>query len=301
MNDFTGFTFCGSHSFADLHIVRVSDGSRYNETLIPNFQDVTASVPGRDGQLYWESFYSTKTHPLKIAFDNLDETGLRLLRQKFDGKTEGWLIFDELPFKQYWAKAQSPIQLNYICFEEGENKRLYKGEGTLTFISYDPFARSVHNYLNEFDDSVYLNKDEWSAASGMKATSSGYDQTNSATITVFNAGDLATDWSAYFNVSNIGSLSTIQLVDASDPSARFPEVFGTLQFTGISAQGSDSHIRISSRTNLIEGLDSYYKPTGTLYNKYITGGDFFQIPTGGDCRFTFGVSCEKVEYNFLYY
>jgi hypothetical protein len=149
MNDFTGFTYRGLHSFTDLQIVRVSNGSRYNENLLPAFQDVSASVPGRDGQLYWESFYSNKVWNIQIAFDSLTETKLRTLRQIFDAKGEGWLIFDELPFKKYWVKVQSQPQLNYICFDDPDtDARVYKGEGTINFIAYDPFAQSVHKYLD---------------------------------------------------------------------------------------------------------------------------------------------------------
>ena len=129
MGDFPGFTFCGLHSFTDLQITRVSNGSRYNETILPAFQDVTASVPGRDGQLYWEAFYSNKPHPFQIAFDGLDETHFRKLRQTFAADKEGWLIYDELPYKKYWAKAQGPVQLNYICFDDPDTGNIIRLKG----------------------------------------------------------------------------------------------------------------------------------------------------------------------------
>ena len=55
--DYLGFTYNGFHS-SDLGIVRVSDGSRYSENLLPSFQDKTVTVPGKDETYYFGSFFS---------------------------------------------------------------------------------------------------------------------------------------------------------------------------------------------------------------------------------------------------
>ena len=39
----------------------------------------------------------------------------------------------------------------------------------------------------------------------------------------------------------------------------------------------DSGIQINTKLNLIEGIDQYGNITGTIYNKYLTEGDFFKI------------------------
>ena len=111
--DFYGFQFNGVHT-SDLNIVRVSDGSRYSENLSPVFQDKTAQMLGSDGTLYWESFDTNKVWPIQVAFDELSEMQYRRLRQVFNGKTMGELIFDELPFKAYTAKVQSSPQFKTI-------------------------------------------------------------------------------------------------------------------------------------------------------------------------------------------
>lgn len=300
MSDFIGFTYCGLHSFTDLQIVRTSNGSRYNENLLPAFQDVTASVPGRDGQLYWESFYSNKTWNVPIAFDSLTEIKFRALRQAFDAKKEGWLIFDELPFKKYWAKVQTPPQLNYICFDDPETGgRVYKGEGTITFVAYDPYAHSVYKYLEDYSAASYPNKAEWSAASGMLAEKGTYDRTNAQIITVYNAGDIEADWKAYFPISSSGSsLTSLQLKSGNT-------VIGTMGFSTITRQDSDdTYMCINSRTNLIEGckkVNGEYVMTGSLYNIFWSTGDFFKIPLGGDYTFNADTACTEVEYEYLYY
>ena len=91
LHDFCGFKWRGEHS-SDHGIVRVSDGSRYNDTILPAFQDTTQKMPGSDGTLYWESFYTNKTFPINIAFDHLTEDDYRKLRQWLNGKDRGELV-----------------------------------------------------------------------------------------------------------------------------------------------------------------------------------------------------------------
>jgi hypothetical protein len=58
--DFIGFTYNGKHSYNDFGIYRTSDGSRYNDILIPQLLDKTIDVPGREGQYFFNSQHKTK-------------------------------------------------------------------------------------------------------------------------------------------------------------------------------------------------------------------------------------------------
>lgn len=289
--DFYGFRFNGVHT-SDLNIVRVSDGSRYSENLSPVFQDKTAQILGSDGTLYWESFDTNKVWPIQVAFDELSEMQYRRLRQVFNGKTMGELIFDELPFKAYTAKVQSSPQFKTICFDTPDGARVYKGEGTINFIAYYPYAKSVHKFLNEFNDDEYDNKAQWAAASGMKPTRASYDGTGT-TINLYNAGDLETDWQAFYIINSSGSaLTSISLNGGVD---------GQMVFSSISQKKTnDAYIRINSRTNLIEGCDSSKIPTGSLYNEFLVAGDFFKIPLG-ESTFVSNTGCNEIKYDYLYY
>lgn len=289
--DFYGFRFNGVHT-SDLNIVRVSDGSRYSENLSPVFQDKTAQMLGSDGTLYWESFDTNKVWSIQVAFDELSEMQYRRLRQVFNGKTMGELIFDELPFKAYTAKVQSSPQFKTICFDTPDGARVYKGEGTINFIAYYPYAKSVHKFLNEFNDYEYDNKAQWAAASGMKPTRASYDGTGT-TINLYNAGDLETDWQAFYIINSSGSaLTSISLNGGVD---------GQMVFSSISQKKTnDAYIRINSRTNLIEGCDSSKIPTGSLYNEFLVAGDFFKIPLG-ESTFVSNTGCNEIRYDYLYY
>lgn len=60
MTDFIGFTYNGKHSIRDFEVYRTSDGSRYNDNLVPNMNDKTADVPGSNGQYFFNTTYKNR-------------------------------------------------------------------------------------------------------------------------------------------------------------------------------------------------------------------------------------------------
>lgn len=316
-SDFIGFSFNGIHSDT-LHIKRVSDGSRYSENLSPNFQDVKAQVPGRDGSLYWDSFYSEKTFPVQIAFDDLSEVGLRTLKQTFNGKAEGWLKFDEAPYKQYWVKVQNPVQLKYLCFYDENNNRVYKGEGTINLVAYDVYGHCDHRFLNSYTNS---NINEWKAASGLKPSedpgsgpayeqSTGFDGTDY--MRLYNGGDLPADPIIWVPSSlgpddeRVMDLREVRLYTTVNSQST---LVGRMIFDPIEMVTGDFYLQINPTTELIEGISITFEPTGHLYNKYLTGGQFIKVPAdGNDYRlYTYKDQLEILtgtmlrKYDFLYY
>lgn len=294
MDDFVGFSFGGVHS-STLGIIRTSEGSRYNQNLLPTIQEQTVQVPGGEGTYYFGSNYTQRQFSISIAFDSLTEALFRKLLDTFGTKELRQLVFDEVPYKYYMVKTTGLPQLKYVCFDE-EGERIYKGEGTLNFIAYFPFAKSVYKFLSEYSSSKYPNKFEWEEFTNMKQEKGTYDGTGT-TINLFNAGQLETDFYAYFAFAS-GSLALSNVrIDVDS------KTIGILNFSTMTAQGSDTYIRINSRANLIEGCikeGANYVLTGKLYNSHITSGDFFKIPTGGSILYA-GASCEKIEYDYLYY
>ena len=293
--DFIGFSF-NEHRSESLGIVRVSDGSRYNEDLVPTTQDKTVQVPGRDGFYYFGSDYTQRQFSINIAFDELTEKQFRELQQVFGTKELGKLIFDERPYKYYMVKSGKP-QLKYICFGK-EGERIYKGEGTLTFTAYYPFAKSIFKFLNEYGNK---NKDEWKEASGMKAEKGTYDiVSNNGSISVYNAGDLETDFILKFSLpvdnTPIGDIK----ITLSKENVGKVEAF--LDLNGFSKKGADTGFQINTKTNLIEGFNAEGL-TGTLYNENITQGDFFKIPPreeGYQINVT-GATPTEIVYDYIYY
>jgi hypothetical protein len=69
------------------------------------------------------------------------------------------LIFDEEPHKVYDAKVSGAPTIRATCFGEDNNTRLYKGEGTITFICFEPYAHtptSLKTFNGKKIDGKYL-------------------------------------------------------------------------------------------------------------------------------------------------
>lgn len=310
--DFIGFSFNG-HRSEDLGIMRVSDGSRYNEDLVPTVQDKIVQVPGGDGFYYFGSDYTQREFSINIAFDDLTEEQFRELRQVFGTKELGKLIFDERPYKYYMVKSGKP-QLKYICFGKDREARTYKGEGTLTFTAYYPYAKSVHKFLSEFNDDIFKNKNEWKGSINLLESKGNYDtaisnndtKPTAYTINLYNPGDLETDFILRFNFKG-------KQIGGFDLKLQKGNIeYGELAFSTITKFSEDNAFQINTKTNLIEGLSgndgNRYKLTGTLYNKYVKLGDFFKIPTGDGYTLninyienTSDVVAPTIEYDYIYY
>ena len=307
--DFIGFSF-NEHRSESLGIVRVSDGSRYNEDLVPTTQDKTVQVPGGDGFYYFGSDYTQRQFNINIAFDELTEKQFRELQQVFGTKELGKLIFDERPYKYYMVKSSKP-QLKYICFGK-DGERIYKGEGTLTFTAYYPFAKSAFKFLEkEIEEETgkevyvlrktYSNIEEWAEASGMKAqgildTIPAEPTENAYPISVYNAGDLEADFILKFNSAPNNTINiALGQQDVGDKKA-------VLNLKSFSLKNTDTGFQINTKTNLIEGFNAEGL-TGTLYNENITQGDFFKIPPreeGYQISVT-GATPIEIVYDYIYY
>ena len=269
-NDFIGFSFMGKpHTY--FGISRVSDGSRYNEQMLPGFQDKSAQMPGSDYTLYWESFYNTRTWTLNIAFDYMTDINMSEFRKYFSTKNLGELTFNERTYTigsvtkpiHWLAKIQAPPQLKYICFDEN-GQRIYKGEGTIQFVAYYPYGMSELQTL----------------------------ATSAAGTSITNSGEIDMEWSIKILKPQSSSTAFVikDEVTANDN-------IRILRFdNGIDLKTGDTHFLVSSKTNLVEGVDTNGNKTGNVYNQFITAGDFFKIPVGTSTFFGGG----DLYYNFLY-
>lgn len=394
--DFIGFTFNGYHS-SDLGIIRVSDGSRYSESLLPTIQDKTVQVPGADGTYYFGSFYTQRPFNISVAFDNMSEVQLRQLKEVFGDKGIRDFIFDEVPYKIYRVKSTGTPNLKYICFNKDEDEfdrdyqvnneiqskeelygigsrspfgRVYKGEGQLNFVAYEPFARSRYKYIDQY---TVQNVPEWGSMDTAAAEDvhyNLYDWVDSARLRRSDAaltfGDktytldvVDTNGVAYYNAGDLPIHFTLQLIGTSIPSIIIKDEVDeskSLSINGFTLEEDDEGVRINGQLNLIEGLkatdefkkvdvtsgrnpkqegwyeisgDTYivtqdetpdstkkyyeviYEPTGVIYNRYISAGDFFKLEPTTELQFLYitGTNNDEVlgslkaamQYEYLYY
>ena len=293
--DFIGFTYNGKHS-SDLGIVRTSNGSRFDENLLPTMQDKTAQVPGGDGTYYFGSYYTQRSFPVSFAFDNLTEEQIVNLKRHFGDKKIHDLIFDERPYKIWKAKVTGTATMKYIPFAEGETNRVYKGEGTIQFTCYQPYAICEKKWLNLYNDN---NKNEWSAASGLKEVQGVYDKLQGAnSIKLYNPGDLESHFMLRFDFQN-GKIGAGQ-ISISQDSGRL------LNWKEITAEKNDAYVKFNTKLNLIEGYRADNIKSGYIYNQYISDGAFFTIPQGESTLViadaaSYVKSSSPVEYNYYYF
>lgn len=161
MADFTGFYFNNIHS-STYGILRVSGGDMYEENILPEFDDNTINSVGGEGELYESRSIKTRTFDIDIAFDSVTEEQWHAMKLWLFTEEPKSLRFDERPYKSYWAKLKSSPSIDYICFLE-EGKRIYKGEGTLEFIAYNPFGYCTNESydLTEEGAQTISDKENW--------------------------------------------------------------------------------------------------------------------------------------------
>lgn len=298
--DFIGFTYNGVHS-STLKILRTSEGNRYNKSLFPTLEDSVVNVPGGDGQYYFDTHYGSQVFNISFAYDSLLEADIRTIQNLFNGKEVHDLIFDELPYKVYSAKPTGNSAFKYMPFEEGPDGRLFKGEGSISFTAFNPYARSRYKWLEDYTSSnIYewqidgSNLDEWITSSGI-ISKGYYDTFANGAYPVYNPGDADTDFMIIvpFSGGSIGSTSGLSIY-----------LEGTnymLNTSPIAVRGTDVSLRMNTKMNVLEGLNASQKPTGTLYNDLITSGDFFKIPKGGASSIAVvGGTPTGIAYDFLY-
>lgn len=210
-DDLTGFKFGDYHS-SQFGLIRVSNGSRYNEYLLPTLKNTTTDVPGMEGTLYFGTQKTTRSFQVDMAFDSLTEEDIRDIREWLTGAHS--LIFDERPYIQYMCILNSAPQLKYLTFEEN-GERVYKGELSVNFVSYLPYGYSIDG-KKFIDDFLDENFEEWSNASHLAyknfykgETLHTYDEFEGNNVYVYNGGDVETDYvlTCYFTESATAKIS----------------------------------------------------------------------------------------------
>lgn len=153
MNDFKDFSFKGQKA-SSFGITRVSSGNRYNENLNPTLKDTTVNITGRDGTVWFDSIHTQRQFKVDFAFDSLTEIQLRQLKVWLNGKDSGELIFDEEPYKAYNCKVTGNATIKYLCFDKTATERIYKGEGSINFTAYEPYAHMPYKIMYNGEEEI---------------------------------------------------------------------------------------------------------------------------------------------------
>ena len=210
-DDFTGFTFNGQHS-SQFGLLRVSDGDRYEDTLVLSSSDEAADIPGGPGQYYWGETLKERTFPINIAYDEVTEVDKRRIKKWLhpDDKLHE-LIFDERPYVKYWVKCTKEVKANELCFKV-DGKRVYRGEFDIEFTAYMPYGIAVasvydsESITREYYDYSPDEAVDWIESSGLLSSDdfktkkiNEFSSVQGKTFTkIYNPGDVETGFELKF-------------------------------------------------------------------------------------------------------
>ena len=106
-------------------------------------------------------------------------------------------------------------------------------------------------------------------------------------------GDIEAPFKIYYSLGGIDSIS-LQLKTNK-------EITGKLNIEeNKKISENDIYLCIDMRTHLIEGLNNSFEKNGTLYNKFIASGDFFDLPVDKNIL-TSNIPWHSIKFNYLYY
>lgn len=194
-------------------------------------------------------------------------------------------------------------------------QRIYKGEGTITLVAYNPFGVCVKKLLTDYEkigitgEETITNIDEWAESSRLLSNfdvvmPDPIDPKKQKTyyinkyvpethiISVYNPGDIPTPPLIYISFGADGKIkaSGVGVAEALDTRRiTWGEITRKIS--------NEEGILINCQNHLIEGVaDSMpgkgdgvvfdentgrlisYTTSGNIYNEFITSGDFFKIP-----------------------
>ena len=204
-DDFTGFTFNGQHS-SQFGLLRVSNGDRYEDNLVPSLGDESANIPGGIGKYYLGESIKEGKFELSIAYDNISEKDKRKIKLWLhpDDKLHE-LIFDEKPYIKYWVKCSKDITTSELCFNE-KGQRVYKGDFKIEFTAYMPYGIAVSKNLDDFsnEESDYYreNYNEWKESCGLiSLNEKNINVFSNNKAKIYNGGDVETGFCLEFDLT----------------------------------------------------------------------------------------------------
>lgn len=164
-------------------------------------------------------------------------------------------------------------------------QRIYKGDGSIEFVAYYPFAKQVAKTRNAFEKLGYDNIDEWWETSGLLDSYEGIDIYDGSAISVYNPGDMETGFRLYIPfTNNVIPAFTLtykdHVLNISEITKKEEDVI-----VGEETVPGSAGVQINTVNGLIEGvwkkvnvldINDSLVTSGQIYNEYATG-EFFKI------------------------
>lgn len=146
-------------------------------------------------------------------------------------------------------------------------------------------STSIESSIDFFaDNGMYYNLEEWAEASCIPYKD-GYGYQGDGQYNLYNAGDLPISFKLYLPQDKLNSSTTLVCGE------------NTFTFSSLQLIEGDAYLLYDGTSCMLKGCNEMRKETGTIYNKYITSGNFFKLPTG-EIQLTAPEG--EMEYKYLY-
>lgn len=292
--------------------------------------------------------------PIELSYVCFDEPKRKIVGIDDNDKRYGVRIVDRIPITETIVDedTQEEIEIETGGYEiqreriypyelEEGTERIYKGDGTISFICYFPFAKSVYKQIPNTEI-----ESDWVISSGL-LTATEYatiDKYNNETgiINVYNAGDVPTGFRLYIPF-DAGAESTLEPITLTYKNILNAEMADILSIEAITKKDNDVGILIDTNNGLIVGVkpqlttetsivydsqtgalvnaeaqnievgitydingNAQYSTSGNIYNEYVEAGDFFKLQPnlkndGATIEITGGKEGIEIFYDYLYF
>lgn len=302
-----GFMYAGRSS-KEMGIVRAMQNNWYNLHSLRNGQ----TNPSTDypGVYFWNDGNNIN---IQFTFEDLSESQYQMIKKLMNDKKMHQLIFDEAPNLIYPVVMTnlSKIEATRIEFLEAEQLiSRYRGIGNFQLLTHEAYLRNSTHFMqdltklldtevildpqvqrdlilwpdlrilnNDLDQRYELNSSKHlELIKKTQLQNKEYKNYRGECYCIYNQSMSAEPLDLYISLKNtttVGrSIMLTNTVVTKTPLCIFiPE-------SQIVCQSNDAYIRINSKDWMISGYDKFFNPTGTLYNKNIREGNFFNIAHG---------------------
>ena len=265
--------------------------------------------------------------PIELSYICFDEPKRKIVGENENDKRYGVRVINRIPITETIVDedTQEEIEIEtgeyevqreriYPYEREEGTERIYKGEGSISFVCYFPFAKSVYKQIPISEE-----ESDWVISSGL-LTAAEYatiDKYNNETgiINVYNAGDVPTGFRLYIPF-DAGAESTLEPITLTYKNISNAETANILSIEAITKKDNDVGILIDTNNGLIVGVNSQptinqngnaqYSTSGNIYNEYVEAGDFFKLQPnlkndGATIEITGGKEGIEIFYDYLYF
>ena len=292
--------------------------------------------------------------PIELSYICFDEPKRKIVGINDNDKRYGVRVVDRIPITETVVDEDTQeeteietgeyeIQRERIYpyeLEEG-TERIYKGDGSISFVCYFPFAKSVYKQIPISEE-----ESDWVISSGLLtaaeyATIDKYDN-ETGIINVYNAGDVPTGFRLYIPF-DAGAESTLEPITLTYKNILGAQMADILSIEAITKKDNDVGILIDTNNGLIIGVkpqlttetsivydsqtgalvnaeaqnvevgitydingNAQYSTSGNIYNEYVEAGDFFKLQPnlkndGATIEITGGKEGIEIFYDYLYF